>query len=237
MTIMNSRGMDYEIKKRLADYFSDFMTPERNSLFNRIIADRTRYITVVLEDIYQPHNASAVLRTCDCFGIQDVHIIENRYEYNLNPEVALGSSNWLSMHRHNSGQNNTVGCIGALKKEGYRIIATTPHTKDTILTDFDVSAGRFALLFGTEKEGLSELAMSLADEFVRIPMYGFTESFNISVSAALSLFHLSEKMRQSAMPWKLTDEEMLDVKLDWMRYSIKNSDFVERKFFELLEKS
>jgi len=234
---MNSREMDYEIKKRLAEYFSGFMTPERNSLFNRIIADRTRYITVVLEDIYQPHNASAVLRTCDCFGIQDVHIIENRYEYNLNPEVALGSSNWLSMRRYNSGQNNTAECIGALKKNGYRVIATTPHTKDTILTDFDVSAGRFALVFGTEKEGLSELAMSLADEFVRIPMYGFTESFNISVSAALSLFHLSEKMRQSGLPWKLTDEEMLDVKLDWMRYSIKNSDFVERKFFELLEKS
>jgi tRNA (guanosine-2'-O-)-methyltransferase len=237
MMIMSSRVKEPETKKALAAYFSGFMTPERNSLFDKIIANRTRYLTVVLEDIYQSHNASAVLRTCDCFGVQDVHIIENRYEYSLNPEVTMGSSNWLSVHQYNSEQNNTAECLGKLKKEGFRIVATSPHANDTMLTEFDVEKGKFALVFGTEKEGLSELALSLADEFVKIPMYGFTESFNISVSAALSLFHLSEKIRKSSMHWHLSEEEMLDVKLDWMRYSIRNSALIEKKFFEEDEKS
>jgi tRNA (guanosine-2'-O-)-methyltransferase len=235
--IMSNCIMNLETKKALAEYLPGFMTPERNSLFDRVIANRTRYITVVLEDIYQSHNASAVLRTCDCFGIQDVHIIENRYEYNLNPEVTMGSSNWLSVQRYNSSQNNTSGCLGDLKKAGYRIVATTPHTNDTTLTEFDVTKGKFALIFGTEKEGLSELALSMADEFVKIPMYGFTESFNISVSAALSLFHLSEKMRQSDIQWHLTEDEMLEVKLNWMRYSIRNSALIEKNFLEKTEKS
>lgn len=228
---MNNSHMDRMTKKALAEYFSGFMTPERNSLFSKILTNRTKYITVVLEDIYQAHNASAVLRSCDCFGIQDVHIIENRYEYSLNPEVAMGSSNWLTMYRYNSLQNNTAECLGRLKSEGYRIVATTPHNNDTLLTGFDVAAGRFALVFGTEKEGLTDLAMSFADEFLKIPMYGFTESFNISVSAALSLFHLSEKMRQASIRWQLTEDELLDVKLEWMRYSIRNSDLIEKKFF------
>ena len=234
---MSNSAASLDIKKALAAYLSGFMTDDRNRLFDRIIKHRTRYITVVLEDIYQPHNASAVLRTCDCFGIQDVHIIENRYEYNLNPDVALGSSNWLSLKRYNTGSDNTTGCLEMLKQEGYRIVATTPYANDTLLTDFDIEAGKFALVFGTEKEGLSTVAKNLADEFVKIPMYGFTESFNISVSAALSLFHLSEKMRHSSIEWHLTEEERVDVQLDWMRYSIRDSSLIEKKFFELIEKN
>lgn len=199
---------------------------------DRVLNDRTRYITVVLENIYQPHNASAVLRSCDCFGIQDVHIIENSYQYEFNPHVSLGAAQWLNLHRYNTLENNTPACIAGLKKEGYRIIATTPDPKAVSIHNFDVTKGRFALLFGTEKFGLTPEACSMADEFIRIPMYGFTESFNISVSVSLCLFHFTEKIRTEMAQWQLSEEEQLDIYLQWYRNTITNSALIERKFHD-----
>ena len=208
-----------------------FVTENRKQRFDEVADKRTRYITVVLEDIFQPHNASAVLRTSDCFGVQDVHIIENKNEYNINPDVALGSSNWLTLKRYNNKKDNTSFCISKLKKQGYSIIATTPHVNDCPLEELDLSK-KTAIMFGTEKGGLSELAMEQADSFVKIPMYGFTESFNISVSAALTLFSCTERLRNSDIQWQLKKEELIDIKLDWVRNSIRKSDLIEKKFFE-----
>ena len=175
---------------------------------------------MVLEDIYQPHNASAVLRSCDCFGIQDVHIIENQNIYEVNPDVALGSSKWLNLIKYTEAENNTPAAIRSLKDKGYRIVATTPHKDDVDLQTLDLDKGPVALLFGTEMRGLTDDALAMADEYMKIPMYGFTESFNISVSAAPCLFYLSEKLRNSELPWQLTEEEKLDVQLDWTRQVI-----------------
>ncbi len=216
---------------KLIEYLKPLITEHKLNLFDKIIANRTRYITVVLEDIYQPHNASAVLRTCDCFGIQDVHIIENRNRYNVNPDVALGSSKWLNMYKYNELENNTLAAIEALKKQSYRIVATTPHTNDVELTDFDLSKGKVALFFGSELPGLSKLMMDNADEYMKIPMYGFTESFNISVSASIILHHLTYKLHKSNIDWKLSDKEKDEVILDWLKESIKNSDIIERDFY------
>ncbi len=216
--------------KELIQYLSTFVTEDRFSLFNKIIKERTRYMTVVLEDIFQPHNASAVLRSCDCFGVQDVHIIENENEYNINPDVALGSSKWLNLYKYNEAENNTLNTINTLKKKGYRIIATTPHTDDVNLEDFDISKGKFALMFGSEQPGLSDIAMKNADEFLKIPMYGFTESFNISVSAAIVLHHLSLKLRQSDIKFILPEDEQNTIILEWLKQSIKKSDLIIEKF-------
>lgn len=216
--------------EELISYLSKVITPERFSLFNKIIKDRTRYMTVVLEDIFQPHNASAVLRSCDCFGVQDVHIIENENEYKVNPDVALGSSKWLNLYKYNETENNTLSTINALKKKGYRIIATTPHNDDVNLEDFDISKGKFALMFGSEQPGLSNIAMENADEFLKIPMFGFTESFNISVSAAVVLHHLSLKLRQSDIKFKLSEDEQNTIILEWLKQSIKKSDLIIEKF-------
>ncbi len=216
--------------KKLIQHLSKIITPERFTLFNSIIKDRTRYMTVVLEDIFQPHNASAVLRSCDCFGIQDVHIIENENEYNVNPLVALGSSKWLNLHKYNETGNNTLTTINKLKEDGYRIIATTPHTDDVNLEDFDISKGKFALMFGSEQPGLSKIAMEHADEFLKIPMYGFTESFNISVSAAIILNQLTSKLRQSDIKFKLSDTEQDEIILEWLKQSIKKSDMIVEDF-------
>lgn len=218
-------------KIQLLEKLLSFISDHKNQLFDKVIQHRTRYLTVVLEDIYQPQNASAVLRTADCFGIQDVHIIENRNEYVINPEVALGASKWLTLHRYSASENNTLEAIRKLKSEGYRIAATMPHSNDIMLQDLDMNQ-KTALFFGTELHGLSEVVQEHADVFIKIPMYGFTESYNISVSAALCLQDLSIKMRKGDINWKLSDEELLQVKLDWARSVVKEADNVEKALFE-----
>ena len=206
--------MSQKSTTELRDYLFEFISENKKGLFESIIENRTRHITVVLENIYQPHNASAVLRSCDLFGVQDVHIIENSNEYTLSKEVAMGSSKWLTMRKHNEEEENTLACYDALRKKGYRIVATTPHTKDVMLDELPLDQ-KTALVFGTELTGLSDIAMENADAYVKIPMYGFTESFNISVSAALSLYQLTENLRKSDINWQLSEEEKIDIQIAW----------------------
>ena len=224
--------MNAEKDKAMLNYLLGFVSQNKQNKFDEVIQNRTRYLTVVLEDIYQPHNASAVLRSCDCFGIQDVHIIENQNTFHVNPDVALGSSKWLNLIKYNQKVNNTPEAMKQLKSKGYRIVATTPHKDDVDLQDLDLEKGPVAMVFGTEMRGLTDEGLALADEYMKIPMYGFTESFNISVSAALCLFYLTEKLRASAINWQLSEAEQVEVKLAWARQVIKRSDLLEKKFLE-----
>ncbi len=224
--------MTKEEKKALLDFLSPYITDNRKELFRKILKYRTRWFTVVLEDIYQPHNASAVLRSADLTGIQDIHIIENRNKYDPNPEVAMGSYKWLNLIKYNDTENNTPAAYEALRKKGYKIIATTPHRNDVTLDELPINQ-KTALVFGTELTGLSDTAIEHADGYVRIPMYGFTESYNISVSAALVMFTLTEKLRKSDVPWQLSDDERLDILLEWTKRSIKRSDVFEKQFWAL----
>jgi tRNA (guanosine-2'-O-)-methyltransferase len=225
------------MNKELITYLSEYITPERKALFEQVLASRTRYLTVVLEDIYQTQNASAVLRSCDCFGIQDVHIIENKNPFQVNPKVTLGSTKWLDLYHYRKKEHNTRDCIQNLKNRGYRIVATSPHANDTNLEDFDLTRGKTALIFGTELTGISEVAEEHADEFLKIPMYGFTESFNISVSAAIILHHLSLQLRQSGISYLLSEEEKDEIHLAWLRKTIKRSALIEKKFFDDRERT
>ena len=220
-----------QVKEKLLDYLLDFVSENKKQLFEKIIQSRTKHITVILEDIFQPHNASAVLRTCDCFGIQDVHIIENKNIYEVNPDVALGSSKWLNLYKYNSTDNNTIEAFNSLREKGYRIVATTPHENNCLLEELNLDS-KIALVFGTELEGLSEIAINNADEFVKIPMYGFTESFNISVSAAIILHFLTEKLKKSNINWELSEKEIIDIKLNWVKNVVKRSDLLEKKFLK-----
>jgi len=201
-----------------------FVTENRLKRFEDVLQYRTNYATIVLEDIYQPHNASAVLRSCDLFGVNDVHIIENSNKYNVSPDVAVGSSKWLNLNRYNEQENNTLAAINKLKSDGYRIVATTPHRNDVELKDFDVSKGKFALVFGSEMPGISDIVMDNADEFLRIDMYGFTESFNISVSAAIILHELVEKLHKSKVQWQLPDNEQSKTLLKWLKNTVREAD-------------
>lgn len=218
------------MKKKLAEYLEGFVTQHRKDIINEILEYRTRYITVVLEDIYQSQNASAVLRTCECFGIQDVHIIENKNRYEINPDVTLGANKWLNLIKYRGKDNVIRTAVNSLKSKGYRIVATTPENNNIPLEDFDLEKGKIAVLLGTELTGLTDEILNMSDEFLNIPMYGFTRSFNISVSAAIILHHLTSELRNSELNWRLSDHEKQDIKIKWLRESIKKSDLIENSF-------
>lgn len=209
------------MKDRIRE-LSSFVTERRRELFEEVLSRRTRYITVALEDIYQPHNASAVLRSCECFGIQDVHIIENRNEYRVNPDVVMGANKWLSLDRYSGKDFNTPDAMEKLRSRGYRIIATTSGEGAVDLDEFDLEKGKSALFFGTELTGLTEEMIGQADECLKVPMFGFTDSFNISVSAAVILHHLTLKLHASELPWRLSEEEHDTLMIEWLHKSIKH---------------
>jgi tRNA (guanosine-2'-O-)-methyltransferase len=215
----------------LLTYLRGFITGRRYERIHEVVQQRTRYITVVLEDIFQTHNASAVLRTCDCLGIQDVHAIENRNRLQVNPEVALGASKWLTLHEYReSGTRNELVAMEKLRKAGYRIVATTPHKQGVLLPDFDLHAGKTALLFGTELTGLSTSLIEQADEYLAVPMVGFTESFNISVTAGIILHELTARLRNSDINWKLTEDEMLLLETEWVKSTISDGERIAHDF-------
>jgi tRNA (guanosine-2'-O-)-methyltransferase len=222
------------MEQALIQYLSQFVMPERLSLFYKNLALRTNYLTVVLEDMYQSHNASAAVRTADCFGIQNVHVIENKNSFNVNPDVVRGASNWVTVNRYNGSEMNTPFALQKLRKEGYRIVVATPHEHDVDLECFDLTKGKAAIVFGCERPGLTEFAKQEADEFMKIPMVGFTESLNVSVSVAITLHHLTHQLRNhSTISWGLSEEEKQKVLLSWLRMSIKRVDLLEEKFEEL----
>src|ERR1051326_6312116 len=215
-------------------YLSGFITENRLKRFDEVIAHRTRHITVVLEDIYQPHNAAALLRSCDCFGIQDVHVIENQNKFEANPDVELGSLKWITLHKHNPKQENTADCIASLKKNGYKIAVTSPHKNDCTIEELDITH-KTALFFGTEMRGATPVAFEQADAFVKIPMVGFTESLNISVSAAVTLYTLVSRLKKSDVDWKLSEEETLELKLQWIKNSLPktaSAELLEKEFYK-----
>ena len=184
---------------------SGFINEERRERLAKILSQRTRHITVVLEDIHQSQNASAVVRTCECLGIQELHVIENRHEYRLNPAVVQGASKWIDLIKHNQAeQDNTRACIEQLKQRGYRIIAMAPTGKTVEQLDI---RDKLALCFGSEEPGLSADLQALADETVRIPIHGFTQSYNLSVSAGISLFTLVSSLRNSGVNWQLDERD------------------------------
>lgn len=203
-------------------------------MFDRIAAERTNFLTVSLENVYQEHNASAVLRSCDCFGIQQLHVIEKDNQYKVQRDIALGAGRWVDMFNYDQGGNPTMDCINNLRSKGYRIVATSPHSNEKTINDIDISQP-MALIFGTERRGISDEVKAAADEFVSIPMYGFTESFNISVSVAITLNVLRQRLEKSSVDWKLTEEEQILLKLKWCRKILRGGqeleDEIRRRLF------
>ena len=214
--------------------FYEIITPNKKEMFDRIAADRTKHLTVVMENIYQEHNASAVLRSCDCFGLQDLHVIEKDNTYKIQRDIALGAGRWVDMHNYDDSENVTKDCLNDLKLKGYKIVATTPHTDSQTIYDLDLTQP-IALVFGTERRGISEEVIEMADEFVKIPMYGFTESFNISVSVAIVLNTLRQRLEQSDLNWKLSDEEQTLLKINWCSKILNGGHLLEKKFRSDLE--
>lgn len=219
---------EFELEQKIKEEFYSIITENKKEMFDRISSERTKHITVVLENIYQEHNASAVVRTCDCFGIQELHIIEKNNQYKLQRDIALGAGRWVDMYNYNLGEEVTKDCISKLKIKGYKIVATTPHTEQTIY-DLDLNSP-LAFVFGTERRGLSDEVFGLADEKVKIPMYGFTESFNISVSVAIVLSTIRERLEKSELNWKLSELEKVQIINKWCRKILNGGNKLEEYF-------
>ncbi len=211
--------------QRLLDYLENFISPERIARFSEVLEERTKFITVALEDVFQLHNTSAVIRSCEVFGIQEAHVIEGRFEKRLDKNIAMGAQQWVDVYRY----RNTKTCIQKLRDDGYQIIATVPSISATSLEDFEIDK-KTALFFGTEKEGLSDEVLQSSDGLLRIPMFGFTESLNISVSAAILLHQLSTKLRKADLPWRLSEREKLKIRLEWTKKSIKSIDDILNRY-------
>ena len=211
----------------LLEHLQSFLTDRRRELFDKVLAQRTRHFTVATEDVYQLHNTSAVMRSCDVFGIQDLHVIEEGLGKRVDREIAMGAQKWVDIYRHSKVED----CIEQLRGNGYQIIATTPHNDSQMLHEFDVTA-KSAFFFGRETEGVSETVMNAADGYLKIPMYGFTESLNISVSAAIILQDVVTRLQQSEINWQLSESEKNELKMQWTRKCIKSIEEIERRYWE-----
>jgi len=210
---------------KLLEFLESHLTDNRKLRFDQVLSQRTKHFTVATEDVYQLHNTSAVMRSCDVFGIQELHVIEEQNVKHIDREIAMGAQKWVDLKRYNSATD----CLKSLKESGYQIVATTPHEKDGVLEDFDITK-KSCFFFGRETEGLSDVVMEQADCFLKIPMVGFTESLNISVSAAIILQHVTVKLKASSLSWQLSEDELLQKRFDWCQKTIKSYDQILERY-------
>ena len=209
------------------DYMSGFLTGERIQTLRRTLAMRTRYMTILTENTFHPQNASALVRHCEAFGVQDLHTVETMCRFDPSVNIVRGTDKWIDIIRHDS----TEEAIASLKASGYRIVATTPHRESCTPETFDVEKGRFCLVFGTEHAGVSPQIISAADEFLRIPMCGMVERLNVSASAAILIYMLSQRMRLSDVEWRLSEAECSEVMFRWVMSSVRDARrILERRF-------
>lgn len=221
-----------EISPALLAYLQGFLMDERKARFERALSERTRYITCVLENVIDAHNVNAVIRSCECFGIQDVHIIEEETAFKPAKNVLKGAHKWLSLYRYNDPETATKRCLDGLRKRGYKIIASAPAGDHQSLHDLDINAP-MAVVFGKENVGISNLVKQEADAFVAIPMYGFTGSLNISVAAAIVLQDLGNRLRQSdGIDWQLKKEEKDELRTSWTLKNLYRNELLIERFFQ-----
>lgn len=222
-------------EQKLIEYLDGFLSENKSKLFKDKLAQRTRHITVALQDLFQEQNASAVIRTCEIFGIQDVYTIEERNDFKPINEIARGAQKWLDQYAFDDPEkDNTLECIDHLRDKGYQIIATSPHKESCFLEDFDFSK-KSAIFFGSEKPGLSQKVFDNADGFLKVPMYGFTESLNISVSCGIILHHLTRELRKSDVDWQLSQEEQNELFVEWCRRHLLKGDEIIAYFLKQQE--
>lgn len=207
-------------------FLENILTDNRKERFQKVLENRTKHFTIAVEDIFQLHNTSAVMRSCEVFGIQEMNVIEERYGKSIDKEIAMGAQKWVDINKFET----VTDCLKTLKGKGYQIIATTPHENDCLLDDFDISKPS-ALFFGTERDGLSDEILKAADGFLKIPMVGFTESLNISVSAAIIIQNLTERLRKSDINWQLKEDEILEKRMAWAKSSIKDIKLIEERYY------
>ena len=224
-------GLTAEQKEALREFLESYVTVEKRKQMEEVLSHRTRHVALVLENVFQPHNAAAAVRSCECFGFQDLHVIELYNDYHINPDVTVGGCKWVSLHHHNKEAGETTRPLTSMKEQGYKVAATSLRPGCIPLEELDLSQP-VAICFGTEEQGLSEEAHDLADVFVQIPSYGFTQSFNVSVSVALTLSSIRNRLEGSDIPWQLSQADHEDLYLTWMMKTANRGHLLAKRFLE-----
>jgi len=215
--------------------FYKIITPNKVNMFERIAAQRSKHIVVGVENIQQDHNASAIMRSMDCLGFQELHLIEKNNNYQFQRDIALGAARWLDVVQHQNPPEPIFDSMNILRAKGYQIVATSPHIKAKTPQNLALDKP-IALFFGAEKHGISEELQQNADEFLHIPMHGFTESFNLSVSAALVLSALRTRLEASNYNWLLSEKERTALKIEWCERILNGGPQLAQKFREEFKK-
>ena len=222
--------MNKKLKKDFINYLEQFVTQNKKDKIKQVVCNRTNYVTLLLEDLYKPMNASAIIRSCDCFGVQQVHAVESENFFKDTTGISKGAFKWVDVKRHRSVES----AVKKLKQDGYKLVVTSPHSKK-LLHELSLEK-KIALAFGTEDEGISPELAILADEEIAIPMYGFTESFNVSVSVAICLYDIVGRLQRSKINWNLSEDEQQEVLLLWLKKIVRESDKYEQHFLKKVQK-
>ena len=220
-------------RAHLLSQLTGLVTPQRLARMAVVLAARTAHLTVVFEDVYHPHNASAVLRTCECLGLQDVHVVEGAMRFRPSRDIARGSARWLTLQRwrHDEGRD-VEACLAHLRARGYAVVATSPG-QDAIPLEAVALDRPLAICFGTEETGLSPAAFAAADVRVTIPTPGFTRSLNVSVTAALVLYQLATRLRAGGPGWELPAARCDDLRLLWLADESRSARGIAREVLKL----
>lgn len=218
-------------KQELTAYMNTFMRDERRDKLNRVLDNRTTHFCVAMEDLFYERNAGAIIRTADGYGIQNIHVIEPKdsFKSKVTNIISKGAEKWVTKTQHDDIKNGAKMCIDALRSQGYQIVATSPHKDGHTIHDFDITK-KSAFFLGAEKTGISDIVMEEADDYIAMPIYGFTESYNVSVANGILLHELVNRLRKSNVNWELSEEERDDLFLDWTMKSINSSNMIADKF-------
>jgi tRNA (guanosine-2'-O-)-methyltransferase len=197
------------------------MTPERNDKFQKVLSYRQSNLAIVMENVHDPHNISAVMRTCDAVGIQDIYVINSilpKHSY-FGPKSSSSAAKWLTVHQFSSLEE----CILVLRTQFHKIYTTHLSTDAVMLYDVDFTKESIALVFGNEHDGVSEEMRRLADGNIIIPQVGMIQSLNISVACAISIYE-AYRQKNNAGHYNqpsLSEERIQEIKAVWSKPKVK----------------
>jgi tRNA (guanosine-2'-O-)-methyltransferase len=209
------------------NYLKRFLTDERLKKIEKYAIESSDFVLPVMEDIFQFRNAAAIVRSVEACGFHKIVAMESENKFSPNLKVTKGAETWVEVQK----MPHTLDSLKEIKKSGYKILAVSPEHNATMLPDYNLTEP-VALVFGTEKEGVTDEILNFADETLAVPMYGFTKSFNVSVAAAICFYELRQKLIKSAMDYKLTGDKLWELKVRWAKNSIPRGEEVLKSYLK-----
>lgn len=215
---------DYQ---KIFEYLKGFLTPARLEKIERQSAKSSDYILPIVEDIYQFRNAAAIVRSVEACGFHKVVALEQNNVFDPNLRVTKGADIWVEVEK----MPRNITSLQTIRDRGYKIVAVSPERNATMLPDYQPKEP-VALVFGTEWEGATDELLDFADETLAIPMYGFTQSFNVSVAAAICMYDLKQKLLTSNQDYLLNEEKRTKLKIRWATNSIPSGQEILDKYLK-----